>query len=137
MSTVHLFHVKANVFLALLKTLFGCFGLWGDPIFWEVNKQMFEFIREGGGGGGDTLEDFGSNGGYFKLVFVKTSGCHVQPPSDHLSQIFLTDQKDQMSCSEWVWLTNFAKIAFKQTKPISKWHLQQNTLTKSILASLL
>ena len=63
--------------------------------------------------------EFGQNCGYFQLVFVNTSGFHVRPPSDHLSQIRLTDQKDQTSRSVWVWLTNFAnfaKIAFKQTK---------------------
>ena len=70
-------------------------------------------------GGGSHSSEFGQNCGYFQLVFVKTSGFLVRPPSDHLSQIRLTDQKDQTSRSVWVWLTNFAnfaKIAFKQTK---------------------
>ena len=40
------------------------------------------------------------------------SGFHVRPPSDHLSQIHLTDLKDQTSPSVWLWLTNFTKIAF-------------------------
>ena len=63
----------------------------------------------------DTVE-FGQNCVHFHLVFVNTSVFHVRPPSDHLSLIRLTDRKDQMSRSVWVWLTNFAKIAFKQTK---------------------
>ena len=36
---------------------------------------------------------------------------HVRPPSDHLSQIRLTDQKDKTSRSVWVWLNNFANFA--------------------------
>ena len=72
------------------------------------------YIREG-----LHSSEFGQNCGYFQLVFVNTSGFHVRPPSDHLSQICLMDQKDQMSCSVWVWSTNFAKIAFKQTNPLA------------------
>ena len=60
-------------------------------------------------GEGSHSSEFGQNCGYFQLVFVKTSGFHVRPPSDHLSQIRQTDQKDQTSRSAWVWLTNFDK----------------------------
>ena len=60
-------------------------------------------------------------GVYFHLVSVNTSGFHVRPPSDH--QIHLTDQKDQTSRSVWVWLTNFAKIAFYK-KPKTQNHEQ-------------
>ena len=41
-------------------------------------------------------------------------------PLDNLSQIRLTDKKDQTSCSVWVGLINFAKIAFYKQNSISK-----------------
>ena len=73
-----------------------------------------------GGRGGMHLSEFGQNCGYFQLVFVNTSGFLVRPPSDHLSQIRQTDQKDQTSRSVWVWLTSFAKSPLIKQKPISK-----------------
>ena len=67
--------------------------------------------------GGVALEWIWSKLWLLSISFCQTSGFHVRPPPDHLSQIRQTDQKDQTSRSVWVWLTNFAnfaKIAFKQ-----------------------
>ena len=90
-----------------------------------------------GGRGGSHSSEFGQNCDYFQSVFVSTSELNVRPPSDHLSQIRLTDQKDQTSRSVWVWLTNFAnfanfaKIAFKQTNAISQWHFATNPINNT------
>ena len=61
------------------------------------------------GGGGVALHssEFGQNCGYFELVFLDTSGFHVRPQSNHLSQIRQTDQKDQTSRSVWVSVDQF------------------------------
>lgn len=49
---------------------------------------------------------------------VNTCGVHVRLPSDHLSQIGLTEQKDQTNHSVWVGLTNSVKITLHKQNSI-------------------